>query len=99
MAKTAIADIIIPADFERIHNDAQPWSVNHLAKVIAGDDPMQTILDLVADYWARADEGLVVSTSDRPGTPSEAVGCRRQGLWQQHGGVWELFSTTGAISN
>jgi hypothetical protein len=48
-------------DIARIHNDAQAWSVNHLAKVISGDDPMQAIVDLVADYWARIDEGLVVS--------------------------------------
>ena len=48
-------------DIARIHNDAQAWSVNHLAKVISGDDPMQAIVDLVAEYWARTDEGLVVS--------------------------------------
>jgi hypothetical protein len=48
-------------DIARIHNDAQAWSVNHLAKVISGDDPMQAIVDLVADYWARIDEGLLVS--------------------------------------
>src|SRR5688572_22464042 len=49
-------------DIARIHNDAQVWSVNHLAKVISGDDPMQAIVDLVAEYWARVDEGLVVSS-------------------------------------
>ncbi|MHB8523148.1 MAG: coat protein [Limisphaerales bacterium] len=49
-------------DTARIHNDAQAWSVNHLAKVIAGDDPMQAIVDLVAAYWARIDEGLIVSS-------------------------------------
>ena len=48
-------------DIARIHNDAQAWSVNHLAKVISGDDPMQAIIDLVAGYWARTDEGLLVS--------------------------------------
>ena len=48
-------------DIARIHNDAQVWSVNHLAKVISGDDPMQAIVDLVAGYWARTDEGLIVS--------------------------------------
>src|SRR5512144_1432508 len=48
-------------DIARIQNDAQVWSVNHLAKVISGDDPMQAIVDLVAAYWARTDEGLVVS--------------------------------------
>src|SRR5213083_3065775 len=49
-------------DIARIHNDAQVWSVNHLAKVISGDDPMQAIVDLVAQYWARTDEGLIVSS-------------------------------------
>lgn len=48
-------------DIARIHNDAQSWSVNHLAKVVSGDDPMQAIIDLVGAYWARTDEGLVVS--------------------------------------
>ncbi len=48
-------------DIARIHNDAQVWSVNHLAKVISGDDPMQAIVDLVGAYWARIDEGLIVS--------------------------------------
>ena len=49
-------------DIARIHNDAQVWSVNHLAKVISGEDPMQAIVDLVAGYWARIDEGLVISS-------------------------------------
>ena len=48
-------------DIARIHNDAQVWGVNHLAKVVSGDDPMQAIVDLVGNYWARTDEGLVVS--------------------------------------
>src|SRR5678816_3947016 len=48
-------------DIARIHNDAQTWSVNHLAKVVSGDDPMGAIVDLVAAYWARTDEGLIVS--------------------------------------
>src|ERR1041384_3999157 len=48
-------------DIARIHNDAQVWSVNHLAKVISGDDPMQAIVDLVGGYWARTDEGLIIS--------------------------------------
>jgi hypothetical protein len=48
-------------DIARIHNDAQVWSVNHLATVISGDDPLQAIVDLVAAYWARTDEGLIIS--------------------------------------
>src|SRR3954466_16196583 len=42
-------------DVARIHNDAQVWSVNHLAKVISGDDPMQAIVDLVGQYGALKD--------------------------------------------
>jgi hypothetical protein len=48
-------------DTARIHNDAQAWSVNHLAKVISGDDPMQAIVDLVGGYWARVDQSLIIS--------------------------------------
>ena len=58
----AVNKITSDQDIARIHNDAQVWSVNHLAKVISGDDPMRAIIDLVADYWARTDEGLLVSS-------------------------------------
>lgn len=57
----AVNKISSEQDIARIHNDAQVWSVNHLAKVISGDDPMQAIVDLVAGYWARTDEGLIIS--------------------------------------
>ena len=56
-----INKIAADKDIARIHNDAQAWSVNHLAKYLSGDDPMQAIVDMVAAYWARIDEGLVVS--------------------------------------
>ncbi len=58
----AVNKITSDQDIARIHNDAQVWSVNHLAKVVSGDDPMQAIVDLVAGYWARTDEGLLVSS-------------------------------------
>ena len=60
-ASLTVNKITADKDIARIHNDAQAWSVNHLAKVISGDDPMQAIVDLVADYWARTDQGLVIS--------------------------------------
>jgi hypothetical protein len=60
-ASLTVNKITSDQDIARIHNDAQVWSVNHLAKVISGDDPMGAIVDLVAAYWARIDEGLVVS--------------------------------------
>src|SRR3954466_2238126 len=61
-ASLTVNKITSDQDIARVHNDAQVWSVNHLAKVISGDDPMQAIVDLVAEYWARIDEGLVVSS-------------------------------------
>ena len=60
-ASLAVNKITSDQDIARIQNDAQVWSVNHLAKVISGDDPMQAIVDLVGAYWARIDEGLIVS--------------------------------------
>lgn len=60
-ASLAVNKITSDQDIARIHNDAQVWGVNHLAKVVSGDDPLQAIVDLVADYWARTDEGLLIS--------------------------------------
>jgi hypothetical protein len=60
-ASLTVNKISADKDVARIHNDAQSWSANHLAKVISGDDPMQAILELVAEYWARTDEGIVIS--------------------------------------
>jgi hypothetical protein len=60
-ASLTVNKIFADTDIARIHNDAQVWSVNHLAKVVSGDDPMQAIVDLVGAYWARTDEGLIVS--------------------------------------
>lgn len=61
-ASLTLNKITSDKDIARIHNDAQAWGANFLAKVISGDDPMQAIVDLVAAYWARIDEGLVVSS-------------------------------------
>src|SRR5436190_5495906 len=60
-ASLSVNKIAADQDIARLHNDAQVWSVNHLAKVISGDDPMQAIVNLVGEYWARTDEGLIVS--------------------------------------
>ena len=60
-AALSVNKITSDQDIARLHNDAQVWSVNHLAKVISGDDPMGAIVNLVGEYWARTDEGLLVS--------------------------------------
>ncbi len=38
------------------------WSVNDLAKALSGDDPMRVIGDLVAAYWARRWQAVLLST-------------------------------------
>ena len=60
-ATLAVNKIGSDQDIARIHNDAQVWSVNHLAKAVSGDDPMGAIVDLVAGYWARTDQSLLLS--------------------------------------
>ena len=38
------------------------WSVNDLAKALSGDDPMAAVGDLVANYWARRMQAVVLAT-------------------------------------
>ncbi len=40
------------------------WSVNDLAKALSGDDPMAAIGDLVAAYWARRFQTILIKTLD-----------------------------------
>ena len=40
------------------------WSVNDLAKALSGDDPMAAIGDLVAEYWARRFQTILIKTLD-----------------------------------
>ena len=37
------------------------WGVNDLAKALSGADPMKVIGDMVAEYWARRQQALLVS--------------------------------------
>ena len=60
-ASLAINKITADKDIARIQNDGQTWGVNHLAKVASGDDPMGRIVELVAEYWARVDQGMVIA--------------------------------------
>ena len=48
-------------DIAVIHNDGNAWSVNDMAEALSGSDPMGAIVDLVGAYWARIDQGLVIS--------------------------------------
>jgi hypothetical protein len=49
-------------DVARIHNDGNAWSVNQLAGLLAGEDPLNAILDLVGGFWARVDQGTIIAS-------------------------------------
>lgn len=49
-------------DKARIQNDGQAWSVNSLATLLAGDDPMAAIGNLVGSYWARQNQTILLSS-------------------------------------
>lgn len=61
-AALAVSKIESGQDVARIHNDGNAWSWNHLAKALSGEDPMQAIVDLVAGYWARSDQAMVIAS-------------------------------------
>jgi hypothetical protein len=61
-APLAVNKIGANKDMARIQNDANAWSVNDLAQILSGDDPMGALVKLVGDYWIRVDQGLIVSS-------------------------------------
>lgn len=48
-------------DVAIINNDGQAWAANDLAGALAGSDPLDALLNLVGDYWARTDQAYVIS--------------------------------------
>jgi hypothetical protein len=40
---------------------SKAWGSSYLAQYVSGEDPMRVIGDLVADYWAREEQKVVVS--------------------------------------
>lgn len=49
-------------DIAVTHYRGKAWSTNDLAKVLSGDDPMMAIADLVASYWSRRMQAILIST-------------------------------------
>ena len=60
----ALTPAIITAsqDVAALHVRGKAWSVNDLAKALSGSDPMRAIGDLVADYWARRMQAVMVAS-------------------------------------
>ena len=61
-APLAVNKIGASKDIARIQMDANAWSVNDLAKILSGADPMGALVELVGNYWIRMDQGLIVSS-------------------------------------
>ena len=55
-------NIAASKDIARLHARGKAWGVNDLAKALSGDDPMAQIGNLVADYWARRQQALLISS-------------------------------------
>ena len=51
-------------DVAALRARVRAWSVNDLAKALSGDDPMAAIGDLVAAYWARRFQAILIKTLD-----------------------------------
>ncbi|HWI57865.1 MAG TPA: major capsid protein [Bacillota bacterium] len=49
-------------DTAAVHNRGKAWGANLLAKMLAGDDPMRRIADLVAGFWARDLQTMMLQT-------------------------------------
>src|SRR5690606_4986857 len=51
-------------DIARLQARGRAWGVNDLAHLLAGDDPMKAIADLVGGYWARRFQVILLATLD-----------------------------------
>lgn len=49
-------------DNARLHMRGRAWGVNDLAKALSGADPMRAIADLVATYWARRYQQVLINS-------------------------------------
>ena len=49
-------------DVARKHGRARAWGANGLSALLSGDDPMRAIADLVADYWQRDMQKVLLNT-------------------------------------
>jgi hypothetical protein len=54
--------IIAGQDSAAVHNRGKAWGANVLTKWLGGDDPMASIADLVAGFWARDLQTMLMKT-------------------------------------
>ncbi len=53
--------ITASADVAGVMYRGKGWSVNELAAVISGDDPMRALLNKVGDFWLRREQQVLIS--------------------------------------
>jgi hypothetical protein len=51
-------------DIAALYMRGKAWQVNDLAKALSGSDPMAAIAELVAEYWARKYESVLIASLD-----------------------------------
>lgn len=49
------------------------WSVNELAAVVSGDDPLKALMDRIAAYWVRREQAALLATLN--GVFDKSTGC------------------------
>ena len=57
-----VNNITASQDLAILHARGKAWGANDLAKALSGDDPMGAIGDLVAAYWARQYQGILLGS-------------------------------------
>jgi len=60
-AALTVGKITASKDVAVINNDANAWSANDLVGALTNEDPLNAVLELVGDYWARIDQAYVIS--------------------------------------
>ncbi len=58
----SVKNITTAQDVARLHLRGDAWGVNDLAEALSGDDPLGAIVSLVADYWNRKEQALLIAT-------------------------------------
>lgn len=57
-----VAKLGVDKDVARLHLRGRAWGASDLSKAISGADPLMAIGDLVAEYWNRREQALLVAT-------------------------------------
>lgn len=79
--------ITADADIAAVLYRGRGWSVNELAAVISGDDPMQALMSKIGGYWLRREQRILISVLNglfaaKSGTGEEATPDGQ--LFEQH---------------